>query len=284
MSLIYDGKVAGVAGSVAKLPIRSIAKPIAPQSAKDLLVGALAVATGHQQASDMLQNAALSLVGSTLEIQTELSAAMLRLLFNAQAMQLMQSALKERGGGNITIKLLPAIADKVESEAAKVATPSPALLRLAESAARLNKVSDQLTTQIEQIDAALKRLNLGVATWVTISEIEDEDGNWSREQLGYVRIGSRWGVALRSSSGMRGDPGEPDETFSAFADAPRQLRIRAVEHIPKLLDQLSGEAEAMIAKLSPKVDEISELTLAFQSFNLQAASAPIAKTAPAVKK
>jgi hypothetical protein len=41
--------------------------------------------------------------------------------------------------------------------------------------------------------------------------------------------------------------------------------MRAVRHIPKLIDQLSVEAEAMIEKLSPEVEEVSALARALQA-------------------
>jgi len=262
MTVSFTGKPPVV---VAPSRTITVKKTIDLQATKVVLVGALAVAVNHQAAAQKLDEATVSLVRETLQFQTKLSQVMVSMLFNAEAMHLMESALIERGAGNIKIKLLPAVWNEAATESPVSEMLSAPFKRLAESAAKLNKVSDQLTTQIEQIDAALKGLNLGVAAWVTITDTEDEDGNCVVEELGYVRIGSRWGVALKTASGVRGEQG--DGTFSAFADAPRQLRIRAVEFIPKLLDQISAEAEAMVAKLSPKVDEISELTLAFKTFN-----------------
>jgi hypothetical protein len=266
MAVSFTGKPPVVVVSSSK---NSVKQPINLQATKVVLVGALAVAVNHLAASQKIDEATFSLAGDTLEIQTNLSATLLHMLFNAEAMHLLESALVERGAGNIKIKLLPALADEAASGSPTSGMVSAPFKRLVDSAAKLNKVSDQLTTQIEQIDAALRPLNLGVTAWVTITESSDEDGNWTEEKLGYVRIGSRWGVALLTRTGMRGDPNEPEETFSAFADAPRQLRIRAVPHIPKLIDQLSVEAEAMIAKLSPEVEEVSALALALQALGVK---------------
>jgi hypothetical protein len=252
------------------VPVAPLPTPkpqVTPEGAKSAFLGVLGRAVTYDAAAKMIEEATFRVVGNTLEIQTNISAPLMNMLFEGEVHTLLDGALAERGAGNIKIKFLPALWKETATESPVSEMLSAPFKRLAESAAKLNKVSDQLTIQIEQIDAALKRLNLGVTAWVTISENEDEDGNWSQEQIGYVRIGSRWGIALRSRSAVRGDPGDPDETFSAFADAPRQLRIRAVEFIPKLLDQISAEAEAMVAKLSPKIDEISKLTLAFNTFN-----------------
>jgi hypothetical protein len=234
--------------------------PIDSTVIKSVLVEVLSF-NRHGSAADAIEDATFSLTGNILKIQTKLSRVMLSVVVNPDAERHMAAALRERGYSH-KIDLLPAPSKATNQKLAKA---SASLLRLKNSSAELNTVSDQLTKQIEQLDAALKRLNLGVATWVTISE--DEDGNCSQEYIGYVRIGSRWGIALRTCSGVRGDPSPGVETFSAFADAPRQLRLRAVEYIPQLLDQLSSDAEAMVAKLSPKVEEITELTRIFQGFN-----------------
>ena len=262
MTVSFNGKPPIV---VVPSPINPVKRLIHVESTKRYLGEALANGRQHS-AADVLNEAEFSLVGETLEIQTELSAKMLPVVFNAEAMKCMASVLAERGAGHIKIELLPVSTASAAPESPVSEMLSAPFKRLAESAAKLNKVSDQLTTQIEQIDAALKNLNLGVTAWVMIAENEDEDGNWIEEELGYARIGSRWGVALRTHSGTRGtDPNQPEETFSAFADAPRQLRMRAVRHIPKLIDQLSVEAEAMIEKLSPEVEEVSALARALQA-------------------
>jgi hypothetical protein len=241
-------------------PPQNLKSQIDLQATKGVLAGRLANAVNLDAAAKKLNEAMFSLSGNTLQIQTNLSATMVRMLFNDEAMHLMESALIERGAGNIKIKLLPA-SISVEVDAA-----AP-FRRLAASAEKLNNVSDQLTTQIEKIDAALKRFNLGVPAWVTIEDYSDEEGNCTKEELGYARIGNRWGIVLRTQFEALGNPGLPDETFSAFADAPRQLRMRAVQHIPALIDQLSVEAEATIANLTPKLDEVSELATTLQNFN-----------------
>jgi len=253
---------------VAVNPLPTPKPQVTAEGAKSAFLGLLGSAVGYEAISQKIEESTFSLVGDTLEIQTNLSAAMLPLVMNEDISSLMEGALHGCGAGNIGVKFLAAKADTAApgSSSGSFRTSAPPFKRLVESAAKLNKVSDQLTTQIEQIDAALRGLNLGVTAWVTISSNEDEDGNWSKEQLGYARIGSRWGVALKTCLGMRGVISDSDDdTFSAFADAPRQLRIRAIPHIPKLIDQLSVEAEAMIAKLSPEVDEVSALAVALQA-------------------
>jgi hypothetical protein len=247
-----SGKSPAPVGSVISVPTRAIlVKPhIDTKVTRDDFVAALRTAR-QSAAADVIEESTFSLCEAAIHIQTNISKTMLPVVFNPDTLPVMEAALVQRGHTSVKFRLLPALPPK----------DSP-LKKLAQTAEKLNKVSDQLTVQIELIEREFKRLNLGVTAWVTISQDEDEDGNWTREELGYTRIGNRWGVALKTLSGMLGDESEPDETFSGFSDAPRQLRIRAVKYIPELIEQLSVEAEAMIAKLSPEVDEVSQLTQA----------------------
>ena len=51
------------------------------------------------------------------------------------------------------------------------------------------------------LDAALRRLNLGIATWLRLESREDGSGNYIKRDLGYAKVGNKWGIALRSISG-----------------------------------------------------------------------------------
>src|SRR5271166_4568592 len=76
-------------------------------------------------------------------------------------------------------------------------------------AAALNTVSDELGKSITQLDSALKKLNLGVTVWVQLRGF-DGDPNWDTsfwsEDLGYAKIGGKWGISLRTVSGDIQDP------------------------------------------------------------------------------
>jgi len=136
-----------------------------------------------------------------------------------------------------------------------------AFQKLAESAAALNAASDQLSKPIADLDAAIKNLNLGVSCWVRIGSWGDEDSSWEGvNQLGYQKIAGRWGIAV---STYTTDGGEPENRESwLLGEAPRQLRLKALDHIPELLEALVKETEKTTKQIQSKVAQARELAAA----------------------
>jgi hypothetical protein len=134
--------------------------------------------------------------------------------------------------------------------------------RLAASADLLGSKTDVFTKQVAAIDAALQKLNLGVIAWERIRGDEDDNsGNYWSEDVGYAKIGGRWGVAIRERSGNHhSDIHECDEWL--FADAPRELRISAIDQIPDLLDKLAKYADKTTRKIDEKTAQTQELVAA----------------------
>lgn len=84
--------------------------------------------------------------------------------------------------------------------------------RLACSSDVLNTASDEFSKPISEIDTALQRLNIGLVTWQAIAGGSDEgDGYWSRD-VGYAKVGGKWGLAIRTVSGHHSR--EVDDTDS----------------------------------------------------------------------
>jgi hypothetical protein len=143
---------------------------------------------------------------------------------------------------------------------------------LADSASRLNKASDELSKAIAPIEAVLKKLNLGISKWHTFAGGNpDQDGDWVSREIGYAKVGGKWCLALAERAGnAHGGPDDVVETEWAFNDAPRQLRIRAVKEIPKLLEALVDEAEKVTAALeneTKRAHEVGETLMALASAN-----------------
>ncbi len=131
---------------------------------------------------------------------------------------------------------------------------------LADSAARLNSCSDELGKTIRPIDVALKKLNLGVVAWYTYvgSEKSDSDGYYSYRRIGYAKMGGKWGLALSTGSGYDfADVDNYEEWL--FNDAPRSMRLEALDHIPDLLEHLVKEANNVAEDLQRKTETARKL-------------------------
>ena len=135
--------------------------------------------------------------------------------------------------------------------------------RLAEKATHLNQASDELTKPIETLDAELKKLGLGISAWITIQHNRSEESDcWYTEELGYTKLNNRWGVALRTSSGDYSYPPGDEWHEWHFADSPRSLRVKAVDHLPALLDELAREAVKTTLAIKAKTEVAHQVVAA----------------------
>ena len=131
---------------------------------------------------------------------------------------------------------------------------------LADSAARLNSSSDELANAIRPIDAALKKLNLGVSAWYPYrgSEEPDAEGNYYCRRIGYAKVDGKWGLALSTLSGhIHNEENDYDQWL--FNDAPRLMRLEALDSIPDLLEKLVKEANKVAEDLQKKTQHAREL-------------------------
>jgi hypothetical protein len=105
-----------------------------------------------------------------------------------------------------------------------------------------------------------------VTAWAQIYSDGDPSGEhwWSRD-IGYTKIGGKWGIALRSCSGDHSFPAGDSEEIWLFNDAPRWLRLEGIEHVPALIEKLIAETEATIEKIKAKVGEAKELAEAINA-------------------
>jgi hypothetical protein len=143
--------------------------------------------------------------------------------------------------------------------------------QLTQAATELNAVSDELGKFVTALDAALRRLNLGIATWLRLESREDGSGNYTKRDLGYAKIGNKWGIALRTMQGNHNDVEDSNVEEWLFNDAPRALRIESVEKLPDLFENLVKEADAATRQIRTKTERAQALASALTE---QAAVAP----------
>ena len=137
---------------------------------------------------------------------------------------------------------------------------------LSSVATELNAISDALGKAVSDIDEGLKKLNLGITSWVQVEcsyRASDEDGSWEIDELGYAKINGRWGIALRTRSGNDQRP-EYVETVAEwpFNKAARASRLGAIEKIPELLNKLHQEAAKVTKELQAKLADAQAVALA----------------------
>lgn len=144
--------------------------------------------------------------------------------------------------------------------------PEPAkiqqqLQQLASAAQTLNELSDQLTQYVNDIEASVNKLNLGVTANVKTEHWSDEDGLRSTIwRLSYEKMSKQWGFAVeRLTEDI--DQGPEAGTYDswAFKDAPREHRLQAVEKIPALLDALLQKSKEVASEISTRVNYAKSL-------------------------
>jgi hypothetical protein len=147
--------------------------------------------------------------------------------------------------------------------------------QLAASAVELKQATDDFTKVTAPLDELLQQLNLGVECWVRISKWDHDDGIGEYRELGYAKVGERWGVALRSQ--IIDDTGDllRNEVW-LFNDGPRTFRIDAIEKVPELLDELAKKASKFTRKVRKSTDTARAVVDALQQ---AAADAGIPKPA-----
>ncbi len=136
--------------------------------------------------------------------------------------------------------------------------------RLSAVASKLNTASDELAQAVSALDESLKTLNLGITCWHRYAGDMPDVGRFWADYIGYAKVGPKWGIALSKTSGHTEfeDVGTNDEWL--FNDAPRALRIGAVEHIPTLIDKLIEAGEKTVDNIQAKATETKLLAAALK--------------------
>jgi hypothetical protein len=143
----------------------------------------------------------------------------------------------------------------------KIAKIQTSFQALSEIAPALNTASDELTKTVSYLDEALKKLNIGLAAWVTFRYRggEDEPQAYDEDQIGYSKVNGVWGIALKR---IWGDPARGiygHEGPWLFNDASREMRLLSVDKIPEVIEQLAKDAVDTKKKIEEKTEEVRTL-------------------------
>ena len=133
--------------------------------------------------------------------------------------------------------------------------------RLTLVASNLNSVSDDLGKVVNALDESLKKLNIGITTWYRFSlgSNDADPGAYLYKYIGYSRMGNKWGISLRREDGHEAYKETETVDQWLFNDAPRELRLEAVTHIPAMIDALIQAGEEEIEKIGLKTLEAKQL-------------------------
>src|SRR5437870_2712624 len=138
---------------------------------------------------------------------------------------------------------------------------------LAAAANTLNAAYDTFGSAANTVEEALNKLDPGVTAWVTLStSMTQEDAPWEifEERLGYGKANGRWGLTLCTVT--KNEKGEKEIKDSwLFNDAPRNLRLKAIEHVPALIEALAREAAQTAKKVSDGADFARQLAVSISA-------------------
>jgi hypothetical protein len=149
----------------------------------------------------------------------------------------------------------------VDPKIAKALTHFETLSTVATS---LNTASDELTKVVSILDEALRKLNIGLTVWVSFRYRGDPDSpnEYDTDQIGYSKAQGTWGLALRRIWGDEARDVYNEDGPWHFSDAPRELRIAAVDQIPGIIEALAKEASDTTKRVQEKTKQVRELAAA----------------------
>jgi len=135
------------------------------------------------------------------------------------------------------------------------ATLQASFQKLSAASQKLNTASNAFGDAIAGLDEALNNLNPGVTAWINVNSSQDENGSVQEERLGYAKTNGRWGLSLCSVTFPSSQPDHEEvENSWLFNDAPRNLRLVAIDHVPALIHALAKQAEHTADRVAQSAD------------------------------
>jgi hypothetical protein len=135
---------------------------------------------------------------------------------------------------------------------------SSLLSELDKSANELNAGTETVNSVLASVETQLTKMNLGFEVWVpdSLSSIQISEYGYEDTELGLAKIGTDWSLAVRVREGKR-DPLSGDFDWyplpipgsTRLLDASRRVRIKALQHIPELLEALKSKADQAAATI-----------------------------------
>lgn len=140
------------------------------------------------------------------------------------------------------------------------------LEQLSTTASSLNTASDRLNKQVDHLESALQKFNLGISCWEDFAVSDSSEAPmWRKEQIGYARFKDKWRIGLRRMSGHEFYAESDEQSEWPFVEAPRDMRVRATKFFGLLITKLNERAAATLQELSTRTAEVQQLSCAIDS-------------------
>ena len=132
---------------------------------------------------------------------------------------------------------------------------------LSSVASVLNASSDKLSSNIASLEAELKKLSLGVSSFVVFEDrCPRQFPFYDHDKLLYSKVNGKWGFVIETLAGHEeADDHSVHETWP-FNEAPRGKRVKAVDFIPALLDKLAVDAAKMVEEVDERCEAVAKIT------------------------
>jgi hypothetical protein len=143
--------------------------------------------------------------------------------------------------------------DKVQSTLKKLASVSHSL----------NQASDLVTSRIAEVESALREYKLGVEAGTDIQKWYEEgqftDGSWYRlrrtRRLAYGKKNGKWGLLTY----IIAEESDEYEEFAFLREAPRDVRLAAIDKLPEVLEALVEKAVQTTQEATKKAETAGQI-------------------------
>lgn len=141
---------------------------------------------------------------------------------------------------------------------------------LEDSASKLNAESDSVNAILKSVESRLVAMNVGLETWVRDAILSEDEVKFFEDhageertytvtrdtELGFAKVIGEWCLAVRTE---RGEPNRNNSNDLDWAhesgpvrlcDQSRQLRIDALQHLPRLLKAVNENAKKALQAIA----------------------------------
>lgn len=138
--------------------------------------------------------------------------------------------------------------------------------RLQAISSSLNSKSDTINAAIKVFEDKLASLRLGVTAWVPTPlntrliapGTQDEDS--LQTFLGYCKATGTWCLTLSEDSERWGNDENNPPQFTPLSQAPRELRLKAIQQLPLLVNALEKHADEALKEVGQAEQLLRDLS------------------------